>query len=73
MPRSDTGLILPERRRGIAAYLDTLQPQASTSRQPDGGNGPQLILATGGYPALKAFGEQHGGEALRLTHQMRKC
>jgi len=45
MIRHAAGLILPERRREIAAYLDTLQPQVSQTRHPGGENGRRLILA----------------------------
>ena len=30
------------------------------------------VFATGGYAALQAYGEKHGGEVLQLTHQLRK-
>jgi hypothetical protein len=45
MTRPATGLILPERRSDIAAYLDKLKPQVSQPRGLAGGSGPRLILA----------------------------
>lgn len=45
MTRPATGLILPERRSDIAAYLNTLQPQVSLARRPGAADGPRLVLA----------------------------